>query len=179
MISPAQPPVLRLVAWAEGFTRAAAWFSLALLFAAILVTVVDVAARRTIGWTVVGLVDLTQLFVMSFVFFAIPFGFMRDANVSVDFLTDRLPPRGLALVKGLCALLGFAFMIGVTWYSAVRAAQQVENGDASQTIGIPFAWYWVPLLIGCGLSALAALLQAGKHFWAAATGRGEAAPPLA
>jgi len=172
----ARPLVLRLVAWAEAFTRLAAWFALALLFAAILVTVLDVMTRRTIGWSVPGLVDITQLLVMAFIFFAIPFGFMRDANVSVDFLTDKLPPRGLAAVKGTCAFLGFLFMIAITWYSWERAAQQYENGDASQTIGIPFVW--VPLLAGCALSSGAAILQTARHLWSAFTGRTDGAGSL-
>ena len=176
-VAAARPLPLKLVAWAEAVTRYAAWFAMALLFVAIAVTIVDVSTRRTIGWSVPGLVDLTQLFVMSFVYFSIPFGFMREANVSVDFLTDRLPRRGVALVKAVCALLGAAFMLGITYYSWIRAMQQVENGDASQTIGIPFAWYWGPLLIGGGLSVIAALLQAWRYLWAAATGRGDAAPP--
>jgi TRAP-type C4-dicarboxylate transport system permease small subunit len=175
----ARPLPLRLVGWAETVTRYAAWFAMALLCCAIVISVVDVSTRRTIGWSIPGLVDLTQLFVMSFVYFSIPFGFMREANVSVDFVTDRLSRRGVALVKGVCALLGAAFMAGITWYSWIRAAQQIENGDASQTIGIPFGWYWGPLLAGGALSVVAALLQAWRYLWAAATGRGDAAPPIA
>jgi TRAP-type C4-dicarboxylate transport system permease small subunit len=175
----ARPLPLKLVAWAETVTRYAAWFALALLFVAIAITVVDVCTRRTIGWSVPGLVDLTQLFVMSFVYLSIPFGFMREANVSVDFVTDRLSPRGLAMVKGLCGILAVAFMAGITGYSWDRAMQQVQTGDASQTIGIPFGWYWGPLLIGGALSTIAALLQTWRYLWAAITGRGDAAEPLA
>lgn len=179
MTAAARPLPLKLVDWAETATRYAAWFAMALLCGAIAVTVVDVSTRRTIGWSVPGLVDITQLLVMSFVYFSIPFAFMREANVSVDFVTDRLPRRGVAFVKALCALLAVAFMAGITYYSWLRAVQQVENGDASQTIGIPFAWYWGPLLIGAGLSVIASLLQAWRFAWAAASGRGDAAPPLA
>jgi TRAP-type C4-dicarboxylate transport system permease small subunit len=178
MTTAARPLPLRTVEWAETATRYAAWFAMALLFAAIAVTVLDVSTRRTIGWSVPGLVDITQLLVMSFVYFSIPFGFMREANVSVDFVTDRLPRRPLAFVKGVCALLGAAFMFGITWYSWERALQQMENGDTSQTIGIPFGWYWGPLLIGAAMSVIAALLQAWRYLWASATGRGDAAPPL-
>lgn len=177
MIPAARPLPLKLVDWAETATRGAAWFAMALLLSAIVVTVVDVSTRRTIGWSVPGLVDITQLLVMSFVYFSIPFGFMREANVSVDFVTDRLSRRGVAFVKGVCALLGVAFMGGITYHSWIRAAQQLENGDASQTIGIPFGWYWGPLLIGGAMSVVAAALQAWRYLWAAATGRGDAAPP--
>ena len=76
------------------------------------------------------------------------------------------------------SLIVAAFMAGITWYSWIRAVQQLENGDTSQTIGIPSGWYWGPLLIGGALSVVAALLQAWGHLGAASTGRGDAAPPL-
>ena len=176
MTTAARPLPLKLVDWADTVTRYAAWFAMALLTVAIAVTVLDVSTRRTIGWSVPGLVDITQLLVMSFVYFSIPFGFMRESNVSVDFVTDRLPRRGIAFVKGVCALLGAVFMAGITWHSLERAVQQFQNGDASQTIGIPFAWYWGPLLVGGAMSVVAALLQSLRYSWAAATGRGDAAP---
>jgi TRAP-type C4-dicarboxylate transport system permease small subunit len=176
MTAAARPLPLKLVDWADTATRYAAWFAMALLAAAITVTVVDVSTRRTIGWSVPGLVDITQLLVMSFVYFSIPFGFMRESNVSVDFVTDKLPPRALAFVKGLCALLGAAFMAGITFYSWDRAVQQFDSGDASQTIAIPFAWYWAPLLIGGAMSVVAALLQTLRYLWGAATGLGDGAP---
>lgn len=149
----------RLFAWAENITRLAAWFGMLLLGCAALVTVADILTRRSLNVSVYGLVDLTQLFVMGFVFLSIPYGFMRESHVSVEFVTDALPPRALAWVKSLAALLGTALMLAMTNFSWSRAMQQMENGDVSQTLGMPFIWYWAPLLVGALLSVAASLLQ--------------------
>ena len=149
----------RLCAWSEEVTRFSAWCGLSLLACATLVTVLDVLTRRSIGWSVPGLVDLTQLFVMGFVFLSIPFAFTREANVAVEFVTDLLPERPLALVKAAGAFAATAFMIALSWYCLSRAQQQLESGDASQTIGIPFIWNWIPLMIGFALGIVASLLQ--------------------
>ena len=151
--------VERLRAWAEELTRAMAWFGLALITGAIAVTVLDIITRRSIGWSVPGLIDITQMLIIGFAFMCIPFSFMRESNVTVDFITDALPSRLLSTVKALAMLTGGVFMFAIARYSWFRAGQQVENGDVSQTIGIPFIWYWVPLLSGCIVGTLTALLQ--------------------
>jgi TRAP-type C4-dicarboxylate transport system permease small subunit len=140
-----------------------AWAGLALIVGAVAVTVLDVMTRRSIGWSVPGLIDITQMLIIGFAFMCIPFGFMRESNVTVDFITDPLPARWLAFVRSLSALTGAVFMFAIAWYSWFRAGQQVQNGDVSQTIGIPFIWYWVPLLAGCIIGTAAALLQTLRY----------------
>ena len=159
-----EPSLLdRLCAWSETITRRVAWVGLALLTCAMLVTVLDILTRRSIGWSVPGLVDLTQLFVMGFVYLSIPFAFTREANVSVEFVTDILSPRALAMVKAAGALAATAFMVALTWFCLNRAQMQAQSGDASQTIGIPFIWNWVPLIFGFALGIAASLLQALRY----------------
>ena len=152
-----------LCAWSEAITRRVAWVGLAFLACAMLVTVLDILTRRSIGWSVPGLVDITQLLVMSFVYLSIPFAFTREANVSVEFATDILSPRALALVKATGALAATGFMVALAWYCLLRAQLQMQNGDASQTIGIPFVWNWIPLIIGFALGIGASLLQTLRH----------------
>jgi TRAP-type C4-dicarboxylate transport system permease small subunit len=132
--------------------------------------VFDISTRRTVGFTVPGMVDLTQLFVMACVFLAIPHAFMREAHVGVDFLTDRLPPRALAALKGLIALGSAALMGASMAYSAAQAARQIDAGDMSQTIGVPIVWYWAPLLAGLGLGAIMCLILAARYAVVAAGG---------
>jgi TRAP-type C4-dicarboxylate transport system permease small subunit len=156
-------PLARASAWAEDITRYMAWFGLLLIVAAVGVTVLDIITRRSIGWSVPGLIDITQMLIIGFAFMCIPFSFIRESNVTVDFITDALPGRLLAIAKSLSALCGAVFMLAIAWYSWFRAGQQVENGDVSQTIGIPFIWYWVPLLTGCIIGTAAALLQSLRY----------------
>ena len=44
-----------------------------------------------------------------------------------------------------------------------RALQQIRNGDRSQTLGIPMAYYWIPMLFGATVSIGATLLLALKY----------------
>ena len=125
---------------------------------------VDIAARKTIGFSILGMIDLTQLAQMACVFLVLPLAFLKESHVSVDFITERFPERVRALVECLSALLGVALLAAILWYSWGQALIQIRQGDRSVTLGIPMLWYWVPLLAGTLLSILASGLVFLKAF---------------
>lgn len=154
----------------QRLARYAAWLGVIALIGAATVTVFDVLVRRSMGYTIMGMVDITQLLIMAGVFMSIPYAFFRENHVGVEFITDVLPPRPLAALKTITSLAGFVFMAACGGYAWSQAALQIEIGDVSQTAGIPMIWYWAPLLAGCALSAFACVLMA-LRFALVANGR--------
>lgn len=125
--------------------------------AAAVLTVGDVIGRQ-IGTPIPGMVDLVQLFVLGGAWLVIPYAFMTGAHVGVDLVVDMLPR---AVERGARALASLAAvgLLGLMLMECYKAFQmQILFGDKSQQLGIPIMYYWVPLLIGVGLSILAALL---------------------
>lgn len=141
--------------------RIAAWLAaagVAALMLTILVVIADISARRTLGFSVRGTIDLTQLAQVACAFLALPYVFLREGHISVDFFTDRLPPGLRAAVRRLAAGVTLALMLALTWYSFAQAAIQIAQGDKSVTLGIPIAAYWAPTLVGMALSCVAAAI---------------------
>ena len=123
--------------------------------AAALVSVADVLGRR-VGLPVVGVVDLVQMFVIAGAWLSIPWGFTAGAHVGVDFLLDQMPSRlsrGLRLVAALAAMGLMALVLWKCWHTF---GMQMMMGDRSQQLGIPIAFYWLPLLVGAAAAMLAA-----------------------
>ena len=149
---------------AERIAAGLAGLGVAALLLAVLVVIADIAARKSFGLSVRGTIDLTQLAQMACAFLALPYVFLRESHVSVDFFADRLPPRLRGAVRALAALVTLALMLALAWYSFAQAAIQVGQGDRSVTLGIPIAAYWAPVLAGMTLSCAAALLAALRHF---------------
>ena len=119
---------------------------------------VDIAARKTVGFSILGMIDLTQLAQMACVFLVLPLAFLKESHVSVDFITERFPPRLRAAIECFSALLAVALLAAILWYSWGQARIQVSQGDRSVTLGIPMLWYWAPLLAGTLLSIAASVL---------------------
>jgi TRAP-type C4-dicarboxylate transport system permease small subunit len=129
---------------------------------AVAVLIVDIATRKSIGFSILGMVDLNQLAQMACVFLVLPLAFLHESHITVDFITDRLPRRARAGIQAASALLGAALLAAILWHSVGQALIQFRQGDRSQTLGIPMLWYWAPLVAGVALSVLAVLLVAAR-----------------
>lgn len=133
------------------------------LMAGVAVLILDISTRKTLGFSILGTIDLTQLAQVWCVFLALPLVFLRESHIAVDFLTARFPRRLQAVVHFVAALLGVALLAAILGYSWQQAAIQVRQGDRSVTLGIPMAFYWAPLLAGTALSILASALVLFKE----------------
>ena len=141
------------------FCWGCAALGIAVLIACALITVVDVIGRRTLGLSLPGLIDLSQLPVMTGVFLCLPYAFERRAKFEVDLVFGRLPRpvrRALALLWSM-ACAGFLALI--VWHAGRAAGQVLEYGERSPTLALPMIFYWLPILFGCELAGRVCLQQ--------------------
>lgn len=161
----------RLIDWTDRLLQIFAVAGVGVLGAGIVLVVVDVALRSTIGFAITGTVDVTQLCVMAVAFWAIPLAFIRGGHVNITLATDWLPARVNAVVDGLAALGGLVFVGLALRYGIAQAGLALAYGDVSQTIAIPMIVYWAFPLSGLALACLATAVLALRHFALALTGR--------
>jgi TRAP-type C4-dicarboxylate transport system permease small subunit len=134
------------------------------LIVAIAMVALDVVIRKIMQRSLVGTVDVTELVVMIAAFTALPLVFLRKGHVSVEIVTDLMPPRWRALFQGIGALLGAGLFAAIGYLAFQPARLSISAGDVSQDLALPLAWYWIPMIAGCFLGALAALVMALSHF---------------
>ncbi|TCK09332.1 TRAP transporter small permease [Marinobacterium mangrovicola] len=145
----------------RSFDNLLAWVATALtlsgmlaLLGAVLLTVTDILLRLFAGYSISGVVDLTQLAVMFAAFFSIPYAFKQGSHVFVSLLSDQFGPVGRQLIEVAGLVLAAIFVGLIDWFSWQQAMLELSYGDVSQTLGIPKLYYWIPLLAGMGLSTL-------------------------
>lgn len=151
-------------------TKYVAWLGMVFLMGAMAVTTVDVVMRKVDGAGIFGAVDLVQLMIMNAAYLSIPHAFMSRSHVAVSILTDHFSPRGTALCQVFGAALASGLMFAIAYFGYSQAAQQQEYGDVSLTLGVPMIYYWMPLLFGTALSAVAALHIAVESLYSSVTG---------
>ena len=126
--------------------------------AAGLVTVADIVGRR-IGEGIPGVVDIVQLFTLGGAWMAIAYAFWTKAHVRVDLVILSVPERIARGFRLLAFLLSFGLM-AIMLPPAIGAFEnQLAYGDRSQQLGLPIAWYWLPVLVGLALSITAIALR--------------------
>lgn len=157
----------------RGMAAASKWAAVAGSFCALLAglaTVADILIRSFGGQGIIGTVDITQMLIVAAAFLTIPYGFIADTHVSMDALTDKLPPRLQSLFKAHAALLGCVLMAAIAYYGLGQAKTVQMMGDRSQTIGIPMIWNWWPLLGGAAYAGLVCFVIALRHIRACLLG---------
>lgn len=128
--------------------------AMAALVAMMLVTIVDVTMRNTVNELVLGGVELVQLALVAAVFFALPETFLRDEQISIDVIDRALTPRGVQTLRAAAAALTLAFLVLLAWRMVPAALDTLVIGDLTSDLGIPFIWYWLPLVIGAVTAVL-------------------------
>jgi TRAP-type C4-dicarboxylate transport system permease small subunit len=151
----------------------------ALLLAAVLVTIADIALRSVSSAGVPGPVDLMQLAVMWSALLAIPAAFLTGEHVAIDMFTKALPMRVQQVLRLFALALAVGSLALMAWYGAQQAWREHTAGDSTQTLGFPFGIYWLPLLLGLALSSLACLALAGETLARLWRGEPDPAPAAA
>ena len=157
----------------EAMDQIGEWLAFAgmiMISVAIGASMVDIICRKSIGFSVIGIDDITQLMVMSCICLSMPLAYIREGHVGVEFITDPLPTRVLAFVKALVAVLTTIFVAFLVRYAFGQAVQQIDQGNKSATLAIPIIWFWAPLLIGLGISVVASFTLFVRYLLFAATG---------
>ena len=106
-----------------------------------------------------GVVDLVQLSLVTVAHLSIAVTFMVGSHVTVDIIATKFPERLRAVTRRICWALSFAFMAGCFVQASSQARGQYSEGVVSATINLPIWWYWIPVLIGTALAALACFVH--------------------
>ncbi|HMQ72184.1 MAG TPA: TRAP transporter small permease [Rubrivivax sp.] len=106
------------------------------LFAMMALTFADVFARKFLGNSIIGAVELTELFMLTMIYFALPLASRAGEHIVFDLL-DRVLPAALqrwqqSLANLLTAVI-FGAAASIVWQRATRSA---EYGDMTSSLEI-------------------------------------------
>lgn len=107
------------------------------LFCMMALTFFDVVGRKFLGDSITGSVELTELFMIGTIFFALPIVSLRGEHVLFDLLDAITPHWALGLQKVLSHLLCAGLMLGGSWLVWRRAVRIFEDGDTTAQLIIP------------------------------------------
>jgi len=106
-----------------------------------------------------GVVDLVQLTLIAVAHLSIAAAFMLGTHVTVDVIATRFPAGMRTVLRRLCWVLSFGFM-SLCFIESLRQAQaQWRDGLVSATISLPLWWYWIAVVIGTAIAALACFVH--------------------
>ena len=133
----------------------------AILFAMMLLTVVDVVARYVFNRPLRGAFEVTELMLLVLIFAGLPLVSFADEHAVMDFIDRVLRPRSQRRLERFVQLLNGAFMFLLTWLVWLKANRIWGYRDTTDVLRIvygPFVYFMAVTL------ALAGVIHLYKTF---------------
>jgi TRAP-type C4-dicarboxylate transport system permease small subunit len=133
----------------------------AILFAMMLLTVVDVVARYVFNRPLRGAFEVTELMLLVLIFAGLPLVSFADEHAVMDFIDRVLGPRSQRRLERFVQLLNGAFMFLLTWLVWLKANRIWGYRDTTDVLRIvygPFVYFMAVTL------ALAGVIHLYKTF---------------
>jgi len=125
------------------------------LAAMMLLTVADVVLRTFFNRPIHGTFELIELCLACTIFVALPAVFLRDEHLVVDVVDHFARPAVVKLLDLFGALASLVVLMLMFSQMVPLAYDMQEFGDVTADLSIPKIFYWIPVLLGIGASALA------------------------
>lgn len=106
------------------------------LFAMMVLTFADVIGRKFLDNSLPGAVELTEIFMVLMIYFALPLASIASEHIVFDLLDRVLPAALLRWQKTLSHGLTAVVFFGAAWVVMQRAARSMEYGDMTATLEI-------------------------------------------
>ncbi|HET7340475.1 MAG TPA: TRAP transporter small permease [Methylomirabilota bacterium] len=136
----------------------------AVLFAMMLLTVVDVVARYVFSRPLRGAFEVTELMLVVLIFADLPLVAFADEHAVMDFIDRPLGPRGRARLERAVQIFNAAFMFllaGLMWRKADRIWAYRDTSDVLRIAYGPFVYFMAATLALAGLLHLARSVRRG------------------
>lgn len=140
------------------------------LFAMMVLTAADVFSRKFLTNSITGAVELTELFMLAMIFFALPLASMAGEHIVFDLLDKALPRAMLRWQKALSHALTTVIFGGAAWIVWERSQRTYDYGDTTATLQIKIAPFQTMASVMLAVTALVHLVLA----WRDATGTDDA-----
>jgi TRAP-type transport system small permease protein len=119
-----------------------------------LLTFCDVIGRKFVGSSITGVVEVSELLMLTLIFTGLPLCSMRSEHVIFDLL-DKFLPRFLARFQNFLAhSICFVLLAGSTWLVFERAARTMEQGDITAQLLIPMGPFYYGTALMLAITAL-------------------------
>ncbi len=146
--------------WLMTVTRTIDIVSWVILFAMMMMTMIDVLLRYFTNSSILGSVELTELMMVIVVFCSLAQCQAEDGHIKVDLVLKRFSPRVQSMIDTLTQLICFGLFSFMTWSMYIYASEMKEYGEVTLDLGLvkyPFVYI---ASFGCALLTLVLLFKA-------------------
>lgn len=118
----------------------------AMLVTLILLNGVEIVSRSLFDYSLFWAFEIYQLLGNWMYFLGIALVYYRSEDITLDFLYDKLRPRGRHLAQVAIQVVVAGTLLALAWYSF--ALLDLQSRTRTTGLGIPNHYYSLPILVG-------------------------------
>lgn len=149
--------IIRLEQWLRRLADAFNWVAAAAVVGMMLLTCADILLRL-FRRPIPGTYEMVGLLGAVFAAFSLAYTSYHRGHIAVDFLVQKLPPRGQTAFEAGNSLVAAAFFAFVARQCIIYGRQLRDVGEVSMTLQVPLHPFVYGIAAGCGLLAAVLLL---------------------
>lgn len=123
-------------------------------------TVADVLGRYLLNYPIAGTFELTEMSMVLIVFLALGLAEQRREHIALDLAYNAFSPGVRGLVDPLVAVVSLGVVAAMTWQLFAYARRMSEGAYTTAVLQVPVYPFVYVALVGCGLYALAIVMEA-------------------
>ena len=158
-----QPPVGAEPPWSRRADLALGAVASTILFAMMLLTVIDVVGRYVLSRPVRGAFEVTELMLVVLIFAGLPLVSFADEHAVMDFIDRVLGPRAQRALIRIVQAANAAFMSLLAWLVWRKADRIWAYRDATDVLRILYGPFVYFMAIALGLAAVIHLYKVVKR----------------
>ena len=123
--------------WLYKIARAVNGMGIVIIFLLMLLTVTDVVLRKIFNKGILGTLEISEFMMVAIVYFSLAEGELKDRNVNIDLLVNRLSLKSRAIIDVIVKILGFFLYCFITFAAFGYAALMKSSGEVSLDLWLP------------------------------------------
>jgi TRAP-type C4-dicarboxylate transport system permease small subunit len=130
-----------------------------ILFFMMALTVLDVFLRYFFNKPLLGLQEITEFMLVTFVFFSLPYALAHDDHIRVDFVLERFPIKIQQFINPVILSLSIALLLAITVMGILKGFQMKEANYISSILSIPVYPFYFVVSLGAFAMAFESFLK--------------------
>ncbi len=118
------------------------------LFFMMLLTVLDVFLRYAFNSPLLGVHEITEFMMVTFVFFSLAYAEVKEDHIRVEFVMDRLPEKFRKITGKIVLIVEIILLLSIATMGIIKAIRVKEMGHISGILSIPVYPFYLTVVLG-------------------------------
>lgn len=135
----------------SGITEKLAYIAMAVTFALMCITTIDVVLRKVSTFSIIGSYEMTEMGLVLIVALAVPYLQVAKGHVRVDIFINKYPKTLRQIIDGIVLLVSAVVMALMVYAVFLQAGSYLASSAGTSVISIPYAPFMYFMVVGYGL----------------------------